>query len=85
MDSSQESSRSESLRSRKKVGVEGKLDRGGLPCYSLDGLHIIVVRPLKRVRCIVRFADEDMPLPRIIQDSSRIRSLIGLVTPVLWQ
>lgn len=58
---------------------------GGLPCCSLGGLHIIVVRPLKRVRCIVRFADEEMPLPRIIQDSSRIRSLIGLVTPVLWQ
>jgi hypothetical protein len=69
----------------RKVGVEGKLDRGGLPCCSLDGLHIIVVRPLKRVRCIVRFADEDMPLSRITRDNSRIHSLIGLATPVLWQ
>jgi hypothetical protein len=69
----------------RKVGEEGKLDRDGLPCCSLDGLHITIVCPLKRVRCIVRFADEDMSLPRIIRDSSRIRSQIGLATPVLWQ
>jgi hypothetical protein len=67
-----------------KIGEEGKLDRDGLPCCSLDGLHTIIVRPLKRVRCVVRFADKDMSLPRIIRDSSRIRSLIGLATPVLW-
>ena len=69
----------------RKMGVEGKLDRDGLPRCSLDGLYIVIVRPIKRVRCIVRFADKDMPLPRITRDRSRIRSLIGLATPVLWQ
>ena len=67
------------------MGEEAKLDRDDLPCCSLDGLHITIVRPLKRVRCIIRFTDKDMSLPRTIRDSSRIRSLIGLAAPVLWQ
>jgi hypothetical protein len=36
----------------RKMDEEGKLDRDGLPDYSLDGLHIITVRSLNHVRCI---------------------------------